>query len=422
MFKNFWYAVEFSKDVTTKPKKIICLGQQLVVYRKSDGSVACLSDLCVHRGAALSKGELKGDCLVCPYHGWEYEPNGAVSKIPANPPERSIPKKARVDSYPTIERYGFLWVFLGDLPEEERPPIPVWPEFEQTDKYRAVTGEYLWHSSYERIMENGTDIAHAPFVHGGAFGNPEKAEVPDHVLEEDDWSCFAEVTLHPPAPKGRNRFLTADKTKDLTKRPGVRTRTGWMLPNLIRLEVNLAFGQIVIYDTNIPIDENTTLVKWVALRTFFKGAWADKDAIRRTIRIFDQDKRIVDTVRPELLPFDLSAELQLKSDGVAVAYRRRRQQLIEMGWGIESNTIVGDGPRTTATVIPSPARRENPELNRAWVFKEVQSREITRSGEQIGRLADASIDADSAVVQSEAERAKDADDIALPTDSEESTA
>ena len=173
-----------------------------MVYRKSDGSVACLSDLCVHRGAALSKGELKGDCLVCPYHGWEYEPNGAVSKIPANPPGRSIPKKARVDSYPTIERYGFLWVFLGDLPEEERPPIPVWPEFEQTDKYRAVTGEYLWHSNYERIMENGTDIAHAPFVHGGVFGNPEKAEVADHVLEEDALVLLRRGDPAPAEPKG----------------------------------------------------------------------------------------------------------------------------------------------------------------------------------------------------------------------------
>lgn len=429
MFKNFWYAVEFSKDVSSKPLKFVCLGQQLVMYRKVDGSVVCLSDLCVHRGAALSEGTIKGDCIVCPYHGWEYEPDGAVSRIPANTPDRAIPKKARVDSYPTLEKYGFVWVFLGDLPESERPPMPEWPEFDQPDKYRAVYGEYHWNSNYERILENGTDIAHAPFVHGGAFGNPEMAEVADHVLEETPWSCFTAVTLHPPAPKGRNKRLTDNKTKKLKERPGVLTKTGWMLPNMIRLEVNLPFGQIVIYDTNIPIDENTTLVKWVALRTFFKGKWADRDAKKRTLRIFEQDRRIVDTVRPELLPFDLSAELQIRSDGVAVAYRRRRQELIEMGWGIESNTIVGDGPRTHATVIPSPARRDNPELARAWTFKEVQSRRAMPSGEQVGRLADASLAADSAVVQSDAERAtvEAADalshqDIQLPADSEETTA
>jgi hypothetical protein len=56
---------------------------------------------------------------------------------------------------------------------------------------------------------------------------------------------------------------------------------------------------------------------------------------------------------------------------MAVAYRRRRQELIEMGWGIEADTIIGDGPRTEAVVIPSPARREIPELARAWVMKAV---------------------------------------------------
>jgi len=38
--------------------------------------------------------------------------------------------------------------------------------------------------------------------------------------------------------------------------------------------------------------------------------------------IFDQDKRIVESQRPERVPFDLADELHLKFDAVAVAYRR----------------------------------------------------------------------------------------------------
>ena len=78
--------------------------------------------------AALSAGKLTGDRIACPYHGWQYEPDGACSRIPANPPGRGIPKKARVDSYPVREEYGLIWAFLGDLPEDERPPIPHFPE------------------------------------------------------------------------------------------------------------------------------------------------------------------------------------------------------------------------------------------------------------------------------------------------------
>jgi len=75
-------------------------------------------------------------------------------------------------------------------------------------------------------------------------------------------------------------------------------------------------------------------------------------------------------VRPELLPFDLSSELNVRCDLLGLAYRRRRQELAEKGWLLsDADTITGDVPRRTATVIPSPARRENPELARAWVHK-----------------------------------------------------
>jgi hypothetical protein len=75
-------------------------------------------------------------------------------------------------------------------------------------------------------------------------------------------------------------------------------------------------------------------------------------------------------VRPELLPFDLSAELNVRSDLLGLTYRRRRQELAAKGWLLSgADTITGDVPGRTATVIPSPARRENPELARAWVHK-----------------------------------------------------
>ncbi|GHJ47989.1 hypothetical protein Cs7R123_53310 [Catellatospora sp. TT07R-123] len=374
MLKNFWYAVEFADRVTTKPMRVTALGQHLALYRTPKGRPVALSDLCVHRGAALSGGWTKDGCIVCPYHGWEYDADGQCTKIPANLPGRAIPKKARVDSYPVQEKYGFVWVFLGDLPESERPPLPVWPEFddlkENGGRFRAVTGEFLWHSNYERILENGCDIAHAPFVHAGSFGNPERPEVQEYELEvPDEWSAFATVDLYPPRPTGIWSVLNRNKG-DLGNRPPVRTSAGWMLPNMIKLHVRLPIGELIIYDTNIPIDETTTLVKWVALRTFFTGKWADKNAVQRTLKIFYQDAEVVDKVRPELLPFDLGAELHIKSDLIAVHYRRRRQELAEKGWLLsDEDTITGDVPRRTATVIASPARRENPELARAWVHK-----------------------------------------------------
>lgn len=143
MLKNFWYACEFSERITHQPLRMTTLGQRLVFYRKHDGSVVCLSDLCVRRGGALSGGHLDGDCIVCPYHGWRYRSDGACDRIPANQPGVAVPRKARVGAYPTQERYGLVWTFLGDLPEAERPPLPLLNDF-ATPGLCALRGDYGW--------------------------------------------------------------------------------------------------------------------------------------------------------------------------------------------------------------------------------------------------------------------------------------
>ena len=75
-------------------------------------------------------GPVEDDCVRCPYHGWKYDASGKCVEIPANTADKVIPQRARVDSYPVEERYGLVWIFLGDLPANERPPIPEFPEFD----------------------------------------------------------------------------------------------------------------------------------------------------------------------------------------------------------------------------------------------------------------------------------------------------
>ena len=91
---------------------------------------------------------------------------------------------------------------------------------------------------------------------------------------------------------------------------------------------------------------------------------------------FKWDDDVINKQRPEMVPFNLTDEMHVRSDALQVAYRRRRNELIEKGWGINMHQIIGDGPRDVAVVIPSPARRHNPELANAWVHKEVQSAQM----------------------------------------------
>ena len=93
MFINFWYAAEQSENVTDKPVGVRMLGQDFVLFRDSEGKIHCLSNVCAHRGAALADGELKGDCVQCPYHGWQFNGEGRCTRIPSLGVDGKIAKR-----------------------------------------------------------------------------------------------------------------------------------------------------------------------------------------------------------------------------------------------------------------------------------------------------------------------------------------
>lgn len=381
MLKNFWWPIEFSENVENKPLPLQVMGQKLVLWRDSKGAVHCLSDLCVHRGGSLSGGWLTTDSndIVCPYHGWEFGGDGGCSKIPAHP-QRGIPKKARVDSYPVTEKYGWVWAFLGDLPEEERPPIPSIPELED-ENFKHVHGQYYWDVNYERAIENAMDPSHAAFVHGNRFGNLEDPSVQDFQVNLTPWSGLATVSLKAPPRNLKGMwgrlFKVVKRKQGLDEDPILtHVKAGYYLPCINILHVPLPIGTMILLDANVPISENRTRSMYIGLRDFLKADWADKDTHRRINDIFRQDDSILQEQRPELLPYNLSDEMHVRSDALQVAYRRRRNELIDSGWGIDMHQIVGDGPRDVAVVIPSPARKNNPELANAWVHKEVRSAQV----------------------------------------------
>lgn len=379
MLKNFWYAVEQSAAIGPSPTLVRVLGQDLALYRTSSGRVVALSNVCVHRGGSLADGTVEPlkspgqeagpdhrdhDCVRCPYHGWKFRPDGSCVEIPAAPPDQPIPKRARVDSYPAQERYGFVWVFLGDLPEAERPPIPDLPEFGQPD-WRPLYGEFHFDAHYSRVVENGLDISHTPFVHRNSFGNREQPQIPDYEVRHGSWSAAATVVLTAPRPKGLWGLMQKHR------RNQVKASVTVYMPHITRLDLELGNGwRTIVFDANVPVDEGTTRTLWLQLRNFFRGRWADGDATRRMLQIFEEDAPIVEAQRPARLPIELDAELHVKSDRLAVAYRRLRKRAFDAGWGIDTATLRRDCAGTKEVVIPSPSRRD-PKLANAWVISEV---------------------------------------------------
>src|ERR687885_2821011 len=145
------------EDGTLKPCRL--LGEDLVLWRNNN-QIQAWQDLCPHRGARLSLGWVKDNTLVCPYHGLAFNTKGQCVQIPAHP-DLPPPTRACVRAYLTQERYGLVWVSLGN-PQQEIPSFPEWDE----PSYRPVfCGPYSFKTSGFRAIENFLDVAHFPFVH-----------------------------------------------------------------------------------------------------------------------------------------------------------------------------------------------------------------------------------------------------------------
>jgi phenylpropionate dioxygenase-like ring-hydroxylating dioxygenase large terminal subunit len=321
MLNNFWYAVEFSDRIGTQPQSVKIDDRNLVMFRTTNGQIHALDNACIHRGAALANGWIAGDCIICPYHGWHYRSDGTCVKIPSQPPTATIPARAKMTAHPVCEKYGWVWLFIGDPTQAELVPLPEIPQF--GDRHlRSIQGEFHWNANYERVLENSLDFAHAPFIHGGAFGNPDAPEIADLKIDRFDRGAIATVLLDANPPKGLWKLLSKKE------RSPIETRTGFFLPNLTFLEVNLPFGILTIWTAHVPIDPHTTISKWINFRSFFTGKWADRDAYQRTIKIFEQDKPIVESQSPQLIPTDLNAELFVAADALQLEYRKLRQGIV----------------------------------------------------------------------------------------------
>lgn len=341
MLKNFWYACEFSSEITNKPKCITMLSQDFVLYRDSTGQVVALKDLCPHRGAALSLGRVEGDYIRCPYHGWKYSANGACIEIPANQPDLPIPKKARVETYPVREQYGWVWLFLGDLPEEKCPLIPPLPEFDDP-AFRVVYGKLRWDTHYTRVVENALDISHTPFLHAKSMGSgmAEEPQIEKYDIHWEEWSASATVRVK--KPKTTRGSWQSILNKQSSRSVSV-TLTCYM-PNITRLEMKFPIGNFkyILLSSHLPVNASTTASQWLVLRNFITIPWADGDTRKRTLKIMLEDKPIVESQNPQAMPYDLAAELHVASDTLSIAYRKLRQKCLDMGWGIEPKVVSSD--------------------------------------------------------------------------------
>jgi vanillate O-demethylase monooxygenase subunit len=173
--RNQWYVAAYGEELDDGLLGRTICGEPIVFYRTRDGRAVGLTDRCVHRRYPLSASNRDGDNIVCGYHGFTYDPEGACVAVPG---QTRIPRTARVPAYRVVEQDSLVWVWIGDDPEAADPETIPRAPWLASDKYVTVRGMEPLAARYELLVDNLLDLSHETYLHGGYIGTPEVAETP----------------------------------------------------------------------------------------------------------------------------------------------------------------------------------------------------------------------------------------------------
>lgn len=365
MIVNNWYVAAESADVGDAPLPVRMLGCDFVLFRDTGGAVACLSAVCCHRGGDLGAGQRIGDCIQCPYHGWEYGRDGQCARMPPLGDDVRIPQRARVDSYPTEERWGYIWVFLGDLPEAERPALPDFlPDYGDEAKWRVVRIRRDWDANWARIHENLLDTAHLYLVH--SFGRHLPARMTIWPAERTSWG--GRVVQRFAVTPQRESKAPANAQAPQPRTESTIELDFSLIGLMHRNTQQMASGyDQVLWNCLTPIDAYHTRNFGLQFRNFQLDPKHDESMKRMILQGLDEDAGVIERIRPRLRPPTPEHELWMATDAVERLYRDQARAYADRLGEIDVRRHE-ELTRDRVLVIPSPARRASPG---GWVHDEM---------------------------------------------------
>jgi vanillate O-demethylase monooxygenase subunit len=334
--KNTWYVACMPDDFQDKPLGRKICGESMVFYRGAQGQAVALEDFCPHRGAPLSLGFVKDGNLVCGYHGLEM---GCEGKTIAMPGQR-VRGFPAIRSFPVVERYGFVWVWPGQVDKASEDLIP---KFEFFDNPAWAYGGGLYHIAcdYRLMVDNLMDLTHETYVHASTIGQKEIDEVPCVTTTEGDHVTTSRFMENISAPPFWKMALRGNKLADDV--PVDR----WQIchftpPSHVMIEVGVAHAghggyhapdhvkaYSVVVDFITPETETSIWYFWGMARKFQPQDAVLTASIREGQgKIFSEDLQMLELQQKNLLAHPTRELLKLNIDAGGVQSRRVIDRLL----------------------------------------------------------------------------------------------
>lgn len=328
--KNAWYVAAWDHEVGRELLQRWVIGQPVVLYRTESGDPVAMEDRCPHRRFALSEGRLIGDQIECGYHGLVFDCAGTCQRIPG---QENIPPRMKVRTYPLVERWKLVWIWMGEPDKADPALIPEFIWLSDPENWHPVCGTIHMDADYRLLVDNLLDLTHETFVHKNTIGNFSVAETPMTFRIEALNVHIERVMRDVPAPPlfeqvrgftdniDRWQIIRFDPPSNIViDARAVRTGTN---------DIDQGLRWHVI-NSITPETESRSRYFWSVSRSFeLENAEIDELLERQIIATFEEDKAVlevqqqmIDTDDPDKRIYDINA------DAGAIAARRIVRDLI----------------------------------------------------------------------------------------------
>lgn len=240
-----------------------------------------------------------------------FDVQGRCTRIPADLKITSFPQSANLRTYKVAERYGFIWVCLGEPMQE----IPTFSEWDQADAIAFQCGPYPINTSGPRILENFVDIAHFPFTHSGLLGDPDFPEVSNYDLTVENGEIHASnIHFYQPNPEGTGEAKSVSYVYKILR------------PLVGCFQKGDEGRQFSIFIVITPVEE-TRSIAWLGVARNYSPDVSNDELRTFQDDVMAQDVPMVESQRPQKLPINLQEEFHFPCDKMSIAYRKWLAQL-----------------------------------------------------------------------------------------------
>jgi len=310
-----WWVVQIAKEIPTdRAVRVERFGRPMVLWR-AGGRVRAAWDGCPHRGASFEGAPVRAGQLVCPFHSFAFDADGACTAVPCEGPDASTHGLA-LRSLPSRDDFGLVWVWVaGGAPDAELP----W--FDELDRAWPADLAETFLAPWDRVIETMLDYTHLPTVHARSIG----ARLPMAMTIETA-----------PSPRGGLRFWRTPRSPNRSGDVGWEAPASWLLP-LGEKVVNAAFF--------VPIDARRTYVVFRFAQSYVQVPWV-ADAIGWISNLFNrriiaEDRAVIEGMARTLAVFPQQDRLVAADAPIAHFRRARRAWLREAGGTLPAEPSAG---------------------------------------------------------------------------------